>query len=128
MNDIPAFLQSGSPKLIDASSNDFESTLMRIVHSNGAKIIYIYSPGCGHCVAGAPVYTSATKFLPHFYRFNATPNSTQNAREIFKRIVGAEINYYPMILGISNEGRLVVFNGTVTKESMTTFLRGLEQT
>ena len=130
-NEIPIFHAQGAPKLIDAESPEFASILSRIVHSRGAKIIYVYSPMCGYCVAGAPAYVQAVKSLPadlrsRFYRFNASASDAASA--LFHKITGAQITYYPMMLGISTDGRLVVFNGSVNASTMEPFLLGLEQT
>jgi hypothetical protein len=133
--EIQIFKAQGAPKLIDAESPEFASILSRIVHSRGAKVIYVYSPMCGHCQAGAPLYVEALKSLPkdlrsRFYRFNATPSDAimQSASETFHKITGAQITYYPMVLGISTQGRLVVFNGPVNASTLEPFLLGLEQT
>lgn len=132
-HDLSVFMKAGAPKLIDASSWDFESTLSRIVQKQGAKVIYVYSPFCGACKESAPVFASAVRNLgPKFYRFNAMQSDSNEANEmassIFHKITGARIEYYPMYLGISAEGRLVVFNGSVTESSMDTFLKALERT
>jgi succinate dehydrogenase/fumarate reductase cytochrome b subunit len=63
-----------------------------------------------------------------FYRFNASPIDASRAHDIFQRITGVTITYYPMVLGISAEGRLVVFNGTMNASTLEPFLLGLEQT
>jgi len=43
-------------------------------------------------------------------------------------ILHEQIPHYPMVLGISKQGRIVEYKGPVSRETLVTFVKALEKT
>ena len=109
---------------------DSRHMLTLLVHGSKPCIIYVYSPTCPHCIHGYPEYLKAVEALKdhkdQYYRFDG---SSAAHLELFKEIVGTAIKYYPMIIGISKDGRIVEFNdGPVSSTNMEIFMKALYKT
>lgn len=108
---------------------DSESMLQRVVHHHEPAVIYVYSPMCPHCINGFPKYADAVLGIKDHRRFYRYDGLGQESLEVFKKVTGTQIKYYPMIIGISKNGLLVEFNdGPVSSETMETFLKALDKT
>lgn len=107
--------------------------LQRAVHAEWPCLIYVYSPMCGYCQQGAPIFDTASLGLKHVYRYNARPHEDDSAiikaaHDDFKTAVGVSITHYPMLLGVSKAGRIVEYNGPVTKKALKIFMKALDRT
>ena len=102
--------------------------LTRVVHGKSAAVLFVYSPSCYWSQVRAPEWASATRGLRGFWRFNAVPQpGDRTATQMFQQVLGPDgtIQYYPMILGISRQGRIVEYNGELERHKLQTFLAGL---
>lgn len=97
---------------------------------NRPFLVYVYSPLCPYCVRGQPIFEQATRGLSHVYRYNAivSLDMAQQRHQDFEAAFGIPIAHYPMVLGLSKQGRIVEYTGAVDSSSMQNFLEALART
>jgi thiol-disulfide isomerase/thioredoxin len=116
---------------------DLKTTVVRHVGPEALKglkkplVVYIYAPWCPHCQVGLPEYDKAVAGLPageqaHCVAVNATK---AGAREQLQKLLkGFELQYFPTVLGLSVDGRVVLRRGTWSTHSVHVLLEALKQT
>ena len=105
--------------------------LKKLIDSDETALVYIYSPFCGHCIHGAPIYNAAVAGLKNAFYFNAMPGNAAENRTVqmaFENITGLKIKYFPMLIGISRDGRYIEYSGDINKGTLTNFKKALEKT
>lgn len=108
-----------------------EAQLRAQVFHKEPTLIYIYNPMCPYCVRGQPVFEAAVKNGPRrVFRFNAVPSEalSESRHKLFEKVTGVTITHYPMILGISADGRLVEYKGNVSRQALHNFYEALRST
>ena len=87
-------------------------------------VVYVYSPKCGACQMRAPSFDAAARGIPGVYRLDAS--SPERIKELAN--IGFQLKYYPTVLGISKQGRLVISEAEYTTENIKNFVEALKHT
>jgi len=141
-------IQGGSPidlpwesssRIQHAKTRDDLEDALKKLHK-GPVLFYVYSPTCFYSRQGAPIFEKSiadmtAEEFKHVtvYRYNAVPSTElktiQKAHSLFQEmILHEQIPHYPMVLGISKQGRIVEYKGPVSHETLVTFVKALEKT
>lgn len=102
--------------------------------ANGTPhIVFVYNPACGWCRRRYLGFDKAGSGMDGVWAFNAGPHGWDSAAngpttEMFHRIVGLQVDHYPTVLGVSRQGRLLEYNGEVTKQLLKDFMKVLAST
>ena len=106
---------------------------LKVVASGPPHIVFVYNPACAWCRRRYSGFDASGRNMQNVYAFNAGPHgwhptANQPQLDMFKRTVGLSIQHYPTVLGVSNKGRLLEYNGEITKKSLQDLMKVLKAT
>ena len=106
---------------------------LKLVASGPPHIVFVYNPACGWCRRRYAGFDASGRNMQNVYAFNAGPHgwhptANQPQLDMFKKTVGLTIEHYPTVVGVSNRGRLLEYNGEVNKQSLHDLMKVLKAT